>query len=233
MSGAAKFSIRTFGAWERANAIFPGIAQKAARAASDTLNAEGLRFRDQVRQGLLSGAPGGQQFAPLSPLTKAISGAGKGILNRTSLMVSTIVLFRRGNGVAVGVRGAREKIADIHEGGRTFQRKLTPKQRRFLFAKMREHGIQAGGPRQKSVPNVTKDAAGRLRHNGKWISAKRLAEVTAKANEPPAAGAVTIPARPFLAPVFQQYVRTARAVERRMLTDFVAKLGLAGVTAAK
>ena len=124
VSGAA-IIIRTIGAWDRANAIIPGIGAKMERAARDTLNAEAIRFRDQVRTGLLSGAPGGQAFAPLSPLTKAISGAGKGILNRSSLMVSTIVVFRRGNGVAVGVRGAREKIADIHEGGRTFRRKLT------------------------------------------------------------------------------------------------------------
>ena len=207
-------TIKLIGNWARANEVFtdlPSRAQKAARAA---LGIEAERFRHAVKQGIQSGAPGGKKFAALSPLTLAISGKGKGILRRTETMLSEIVVIRKGDSVAITVRGSRTRVADIHEGGRTFKRVLTPKQRRFLFAAMRNAGI---APRGSGGGGPGHDDAGRLRDSrGKFLSKEQRAALV---------GMTVIPARPFFAPVAAKFFRNQKASERRIMSDWQWMMG--------
>ena len=205
-------TIKLIGDWARATDAFSGLSDRAGRAARAALGIEAERFRNAVKQGLTSGAPGGQKFAELSPLTLAIRGKGKGILRRTETMLSEIVVIRQGNSVAVSVRGERSRIASIHEEGRTFKRALTPKQRRFLFAAMRAAGI---APKGSGGPNT--DDAGRLRDaRGKFLSKEQRAALV---------GMTVIPARPFFAPTAAKYFRNQTAAERRIASDWQWMMG--------
>lgn len=222
----SKFTFRLIGKWDVADQMFPNLPQRFRDGARNALNREAVVFRDQVRSGIESGAPGGQKFAPHSALTKLMRGTSADILNRTHQLIDTIVVFRRGANIYVGVRGAREKIASIHEGGRTWTRKLTAKQRRFLFARLREAGpmfAAKGRSKEQFMPKTTTDRQGRLRMNGRWTTAQKVAEIAQKAHEEAAArtaaGVVTIPARPFMAPSFAAYQRKSKSAERRMMAN--------------
>lgn len=207
-------TIKLIGNWALANEVFPNLADRGRRAARAALGIEGERFRHAVKQGLQSGAPGGKKFAALSPLTLAIRGKGKGILRRTETMLSEIVVVRKGDTVAITVRGSRAKVADIHEDGRTFKRQLTPKQRRFLFAAMRNAGI---APRGAGGGGPSKDDAGRLRDaHGKFVSKEQRAALV---------GMTVIPARPFFAPVAAKFFRNQKASERRIMSDWQWMMG--------
>lgn len=207
-------TIKLIGQWARATDVFTGLPNRARLAARAAMGIEAERFRNEVKQGVMSGAPGGQAFTPLSALTLAIHGPGKGVLRRTDEMLSQIVVIRQGDSVGVTVRGARAKIADIQEGGRTFRRVLTPRQRRFLFAAMRAAGV---APRGGGTSGSTTDDAGRMRDaSGKFLSKEKREALV---------GMTVIPARPFFSPTAAKYFRNQKAAERRILSDWQWMMG--------
>ncbi len=197
--------IRLIGDWPRAEASFADLPGRASRAAHAVLALEVRQVRKDVQAGIRSGAPGGKAFRPLSPLTIAISGMGRGILQRSTQMLSQIAVVREGDSYKIAVRGSRQRIASIHEEGRTFKRVLTLRQRRFLFAAMKKAGIKPGG-------KFGADSAGRVRDSrGKFLSKSQKAALV---------GMTVIPARPFFAPVFAKYMARAKSAERRMTQRF-------------
>lgn len=204
-----ELKIRPIGAWPEATATFTNLPARHLRASKAALWLEARRFRLEVQAGIRSGAPGGKAFKPLSPLTIALHGAGKGILNRTETMINEVVIIREGNNVSITVRGSRTRVADIHEGGRTFKRVLTKKQRMFLFAAMKRAGITpgkggggGGGPMRDSA--------------GKFLSKEQKAAQV---------GMTIIPARPFFGPTAAKYFKNVRAAEQRLLGDWRTSMG--------
>ena len=211
-------TIRLIGQWGAASDVFGKLVVNSRNAARTALNVEAQRFHQAVKQGLQSGAPGGKKFAALSPLTLALHGPGRGILRRTETMLSEIVVVRQGDNVAITVRGSRARVADIHEGGRVFKRPLTPKQRRFLFAAMRNAGI--GGKGEGGGGSSFRDGANRLRDSkGKFLSKEQRAALV---------GMTVIPARPFFAPVAAKYFKNMKAAERRVANTWLTFMGLKG-----
>lgn len=204
--GVVRFRVRQIGSWARATALFDGMPERARAGAVMATEREAERFHANVRAGLISGAPGGKAFAPLSPLTVALKGRGKGILRRTEQMLGEIAVVRTGDTFAITVRGGRSRIADIHEGGRTFKRKLTRRQLRWLFAAMKKAGVKPG---KKRMGGPLRD------QKGKFIS---------KAQRAALVGMTIIPPRPFFAPVYARYEKKARSAERGIMSLWMGKI---------
>lgn len=93
-----------------------------------------------------------------SPLTVAVRrfrgfGGTKVLVASGALRGGVNVVKLPGGGAFVGVHRTAKRgdgksavrIAEIHENGRTWQRQLTPKQRRFLMAALRSAGIAPSG----------------------------------------------------------------------------------------
>lgn len=183
------------GDWKKAAAIVSTMAVRFQRAVTQALVKEGQFLRGKIVQGIASGAPGGQPFAPVSSATLAIRSSrgfgGSKPLNVTGALRGAVTVVRvggasPGGGIFVGLlrQGAAiggkspANLGEIHEFGREWV--ATPKQRRFLFAMLRNSGMEQQGPRLPGGRFYSGGGAGMR---------------------------IRIPARPFMAPVFQKYAK--------------------------
>lgn len=181
--------VTLFGDWDKIPQVLT-LASRFQKSVDRALLREGERLRKGIVTGIASGAPGGQQLAPLSPITIAVRrmkgfGGSKPLIV-TGTMRGNVVVHKAAHGaVFVGLLrqaqakggGSLANIGEIHEFGRDFQRKMTRKQYRFLFAAIRRAGLSGPiGPRMKS--GAFRSQAGTVH--------------------------VRIPARPFVGPVFEK-----------------------------
>lgn len=103
--------------------IAAGIQQAAARV--------GNYGASEVKKGIVSGAPGGQKFAPLSPVTIARKGSSKPLIDKGDLVGSITYQVVDADNVFIGVKKGKEvSIAAVHEFGCTIG--VTPKMRAYL-----------------------------------------------------------------------------------------------------
>ncbi len=198
-------TITKIGDWKDAARILKSADKRIQAVVDKAVLQEAQFFRTKVVEGIREQAPGGKPFAPLAPTTLAIR-RFRGFKGTKALLVrgdlrNSIVVVRQTDGVFVGVlRSAKGK-----EG-----------QPLVNVAAVHEFG---------SRPIVVKlsDKARRFLH-----AAFRKAGL----DRPSGGGAATgiavikVPARPFLAPVFEKYGADAEVVSKRFL-DRVARL-LAG-----
>ena len=178
--------VRQTGDWAEAKRILMTMRRRLPAAATAALLQEAEYLRGHMVRGLLSGAPGGVPFKPLSPMTLAVRRllgfGGTKILMVSGTMVGSINVSRVGRGVFVGIRrgthfrtgkggsgGDVLNIALLHEKGRTWSVRFTDKQRKLLFAARKQAGLPIGGG----------GGGGRRK--------------------------ITIPARPFIGPVLNKY----------------------------
>ncbi len=86
----------------------------------------------QVKKGIISGAPGGKTFAPLSQFTIERKRSSKPLIDHGDLVGSvTYQVFDNAKSVFVGVKKGKEvNIAAVHEFGCTIP--VTPKMRAYL-----------------------------------------------------------------------------------------------------
>ena len=117
------------GDWNRLDEILnpsriaAGIQQAAARV--------GNYGASEVKKGIVSGAPGGQKFAPLSPITIARKGSSKPLIDKGDLVGSITYQVIDSDNVFIGVKKGKEaNIAAVHEFGCTIN--VTPKMRAYL-----------------------------------------------------------------------------------------------------
>ena len=117
------------GDWSRLDEILnpsriaAGVKQAASRV--------GNYGASEVKKGIVSGAPGGQKFAPNSPMTIARKGSSKPLIDKGDLVGSITYQVVDANNVFVGVKKGNEaNIAAVHEFGCTIQ--VTPKMRAYL-----------------------------------------------------------------------------------------------------
>ena len=103
--------------------ITAGVKQATARV--------GNYGASEVKKGIVSGAPGGQKFAPNSPMTIARKGSSKPLIDKGDLVGSITYQVIDANNVFVGIkRGKEVNIAAVHEFGCTIC--VTPKMRAYL-----------------------------------------------------------------------------------------------------
>ena len=117
------------GDWGRLEAILnpsrlaSGVQQAAARV--------GNYGASQVKKGIVSGSPGGQKFAPNSPLTVQRKGSSSPLIDKGDLVGSVTYQVIDANSVFIGVKKGKEvNIAAVHEFGCTIG--VTPKMRAYL-----------------------------------------------------------------------------------------------------
>jgi hypothetical protein len=171
--------------WAQASRIASTMQGRFTKALDRAVMKEAQYLRGMMVKGIASGAPGGNPFKPLSPMTLALRSAGgfggtKPLIRTGALRSSITVIRLSGGRVFVGVsrsaKGADGKslanLGELHEFGGTSTRTL--RQRRYLAIKLREAGI--------SMP---------------------------KGGGAPLGSKITIPARPFIGPVLKTYAKPA------------------------
>lgn len=103
--------------------IAAGMRQAAARV--------GSYGSSQIKKGIVSGAPGGQALAPLSPITIARKGSSKPLIDHGDLVGSITYQIVDENHVFIGVKKGKEvNIAAVHEYGCMIA--VTPKMCAYL-----------------------------------------------------------------------------------------------------
>ncbi len=220
-------ALRRFGDWAKVAQISSTMSARLTKATRTAVLREAHFLRGHMVKGIASQAPGGRAFAPLSPITLALRkfrgfGGSKALIVTGGLRGAiTVVQVAGGTGaggkVFVGVHRnakghggkAMVNIAEIHENGRSWTQRMTPKSRRFLAMVM----ARAGGMKGMPKGPVTRNAKGR------FVKAKFVG----KANS---GGTVhiSIPARPFIAPVLETYAQP-NAVKQRFLDNLLAGMG--------
>lgn len=103
-------------------------------------NRAGIWGEGQVKRGIRSGAPAGQEFAPLHPLTIAQKGSSKPLIGKGGDLLGAVTHVVDGGTVWIGVkRGVKNKggeeianIAAVHEFGATVP--VTEKSRAYLHS---------------------------------------------------------------------------------------------------
>jgi hypothetical protein len=205
--------VRKFGDWAKVAQITRTMRDRFEAAVRVALLREAQYLRGKMVTGIASGAPGGKPFAPLSPITLAIRkargfGGSKPLIVTGTLRRSPSVVQVGGRGIGgavfVGIhRSARGKngkslvnIAEIHEFGRSWKQKLSPKARRFLFAMLRKAGLSQGGASK-----------------GRFSSPGGSGTIS-----------INIPARPFVRPTFEMYAKPAD-VKRRFMANIADRMG--------
>ena len=86
----------------------------------------------EIKKGIVSGAPAGKTFKPLSALTISRKGSSKPLIDKGDLVGSvTYQVLNDADSVFIGVKKGKEvNIAAIHEFGCTIA--VTPKMRAYL-----------------------------------------------------------------------------------------------------
>lgn len=178
-------SMKLFGDWSKIPQVGT-LAKRFQTAVAQSLLKEGHLLRGKVVAGIASGAPGGKPFAPLSPITLALRSAqgfgGNKPLNVTGALRGGIVVHRTGSGtntqVFVGLlrQAAAKNGKSLANIGaiHEFGKTWTQTMTKKSRAWFFVMLAKAGFKGQK--PGVSKNTGGQI--------------------------TIRIPARPFLAPVF-------------------------------
>jgi hypothetical protein len=219
------FTITKVGDWKRVAHITQTMRVRYERAVRVALMREAHFLRGRMVAGIASGAPGGQAFAPLAPTTLAMRkargfGGSKPLIVTGTLRRSISVVQVRGSvglggAVFIGIhrqtKGKNGKsmvnIAEIHEYGRSWKQRLSPRARRYLFAILGKTNIGRGP--------AGRDKSGRFT-KGKYQSKGSKDGMIS----------IHIPARPFIRPVFREYAKPD--VVRKRFVQNVAK-GVGGI----
>lgn len=196
--------VKRIGPWTKVGKLLAAAPRRMQAAFDKALWQEGQFIRTKIVEGIREQAPGGRAFAPLAPTTLAIR-QFRGFRGSKALIVqadlrNSITVVRDGDRVLVGVlRTARNRagksLVDI--------------------AALQEYGSRP------IVIHLTPRARAFLH------AAFRHAGLDRPNSGQPGTGiaVIQIPARPFLAPVFDKDAQPEQ-VSRRVLERVAAQLGL-------
>lgn len=117
------------GDWDKVDAILNSSRiDSALKKAGGKIGSYGS---SEVKRGIVSGAPGGQAFQPLSPMTIARKGSSKPLIDKGDLLGSISYKVVDEDKVFIGVSDKEEAmIAAVHEFGCTIP--VTPKLRAYF-----------------------------------------------------------------------------------------------------
>lgn len=137
------FKTSTQSSYQVARARFENAVKKVKDRQLLAVKRAALMTERELKKGIKSGAPGGQKFKPLSPITMLLRKGTKPLIDSGSLIGSiTTTLDRKNNAAFVGVhRTARGSdgtslvnVAVIHEfGTKPYVIKVTDGVRRLFF----------------------------------------------------------------------------------------------------
>lgn len=201
MAGAVKLT----GDWEKLEKILATLPKRLPAALAVAVNAEAQKLRGHIIKNITSGgAHAGKPFAPLSPMTLIIRrftgfGGSKPLMVSGSMRNSVSVIRTGKAGAFVGIlRGAPHKSGK----GAVNIARIHEEGRTFSIPKTRKMirflaaALKSAGQKMGSGPKVT--APGTI--------------------------LVSIPARPFMQPVFDKYA-DPNEVADRVWSDVARQLG--------
>lgn len=195
--------VKKIGPWAKVGKLLAAAPRRMQAAFDKALWQEAQFLRTKIVEGIREQAPGGRAFTPLAPTTLAIR-QFRGFRGTKALIVqadlrNSITVVRDGDRVLVGVlRSARNRagksLVDI--------------------AALQEYGSRP------IVVHLTPRARAFLH------AAFRHAGLDRPSSGQPGTGiaVIQIPARPFLAPVFDKYAQPGQ-VSRRFLERVARQLG--------
>jgi len=188
------------GNWQTARRILEAGPVQLRNAVNRAVLQEAQLYKKEIVQGITTGSPGGESFAPLSETTLATRkflgmGGSKPLIARGDLRRSISVVQGPFGSAFVGIlRSAKGQegqsltnVAEVHEFGKTIVVRMTEKAKRFLAMVFRRAGLESGS-------------------KGKGASIL----------------VVRIPARPFLKPVFEKLSKDAPERVTRRLARLLA-----------
>jgi phage gpG-like protein len=194
--------IKKIGPWSQVGKLLATASRRVQAAFDKALLQEAQFLRTKIVEGIREQAPGGRAFAPLAPTTLAIR-QFRGFHGTKALIVhgdlrNSITVTKDGDRVLVGVlRTARNRAG------------------RYLvdIAALHEHGSRP------IVLRLTPKARAFLH------AAFRHAGLDGPSSGQPSTGiaVIQVPARPFLAPVFEKYAQPEQ-MSRRFLERVAAQL---------
>lgn len=191
--GGGKRFIKRTGDWKQVRSLMGGINARMSIAIQKAMLAEGQYLRAQMVQGFTTQSPGGSQFAPLSPTTIALR-AGDGFSG-------TKALIRTGT-----LRGSITVVREA--GGVVFVGVHRQSASRVNIAEIHEYGRTI-----RITPKMRRFLHAKLRKAG----------AQAVGSGGGSSGFITIPARPFVRPVFETYVRAGKHQARQRFQAHIAK----------
>ena len=120
---------KLIGDWGKLDAILnPSKLVAGLKRAAEKVGNYGA---SEVKKGIVSGAPGGQKFLPLSDWTKEKKKSSKPLIDKGDLVGSVTYQVIDGEKIFIGVKKGKEvNIAAVHEFGCTIP--VTPKMRAYL-----------------------------------------------------------------------------------------------------
>ncbi|HEX7840493.1 MAG TPA: phage virion morphogenesis protein [Kofleriaceae bacterium] len=195
--------VKKIGPWSRVGKLLAAAPRRMQAAFDKALLQEAQFLRTKIVEGIREQAPGGRAFTPLAPTTLAIR-QFRGFRGTKALLVqgdlrNSITVVKEGDRVFVGVlRTARNRagksLVDI--------------------AALHEHGSRP------IVLRLTPRARAFLH------AAFRHAGLDGPSSGQPSTGIaiIQVPARPFLAPVFEKYAQPGQ-ISRRFLERVATQLG--------
>ena len=152
MPASLKMSLT--GDWRQASRSLAQARARMTHSIDTATRQEAEEARKQVLEGIRNQAPAGEEFLPLSRLTRALRRArgfrGTKALIRTAALMNAVTVSRAGRGryfigVKRGARGRKNEplvnIALIHEEGKTFVIRVTPKMKRYIMSALRRAGL--------------------------------------------------------------------------------------------
>lgn len=163
MFGMSGIGVTMVGDWDKANATLGAMSNHFAvqKILDGAMMQEAMRARRLLVEGMRSGAPGGQRFAPHAASTtitrryKRRRGAkgNKPLVSSGSMVRAITTRNVPGEGSFVGIlRSARNRTGQglvnlmmLHEKGKVIAIRVTPAMRRYLMAMFRQAGAEGGG----------------------------------------------------------------------------------------
>jgi hypothetical protein len=194
--------VKKIGPWSRVGKLLAAARQRMQTAFDKALLQEAQFLRTKIVEGIREQAPGGRAFTPLAPTTLAIR-RFRGFHGTKALLVhgdlrNSITVIKDGDRVFIGVlRTARNRagksLVDI--------------------AALQEHGSRPIALRLTPKARAFLHAA--FRHAG--------LDGPSSGQPSTCIAVFQIPARPFLAPVFEKYAQPEQ-ISRRFLERVAAQL---------
>lgn len=203
--------VELFGDWKKAADTLNGLDKRFKRAAHQAMLQEGQFLRAKIIEGLREQAPGGEAFSPLSQYTIAVRRfqrfqGTKALIRRADLRNSVVaVKATSGEGVFVGVL----RTAKGADGKPTVN---IAEQNEFGFGPI----VVPITPKSRRFFHAALEKAGiEMPHSGPSGGGAAIA-------------IIRTPARPFMRPPFDKYMKPAEVRVRfygRMVTLMAGQLG--------
>jgi hypothetical protein len=203
-----KFEVELKGDWAPLRKALMIMGRDTRSAQRRALKEEAEFIRKKIVEGIRTQAPGGQRFKPLSPLTLAMRQflgikGDKALIEREDLIHSITVLEQGPWAVTVGIAPDA-----VNSEGRSLAQ----------IATIQEKGADYHLP---LTERMRRYLAMVYRKMGVEQGSQRGGSSSGTIH-------IVIPARPFLAPVYEQHVKGA-GFERRIGRRFIAALRIAGL----